>query len=247
MEISQWYCSWDWRSTLRSRSSEDLRDLEAFLSNMRFEVTGEDKWVWLWDKKGTFSVKQMTVLLQKEQEKGKPFDPGLFWSNLIPIKLNIFLWRFFRDALPTRFNMSKRGLQLQSLACTFCEKNVETLDHCFFNCTLVIPVWKKIWAWWDLKSPLLSSVSSFKRVTQQMGKHQRWGNILLAVCVVASWQIWKWRNSIAFAKGEDSINLKSEDPFPAIQNLSKLWISNRKPNLPIIWDNWCTSPHKPSL
>ncbi|KAJ9562275.1 hypothetical protein OSB04_007435 [Centaurea solstitialis] len=27
------------------------------------------------------------------------------WSNLIPIKLNIFFWRFLKDALPTRPNL----------------------------------------------------------------------------------------------------------------------------------------------
>ncbi|KAJ9567092.1 hypothetical protein OSB04_003058 [Centaurea solstitialis] len=129
-------------------------------------------------------------------EKGKPGGSGLFWNNLIPIKLNIFTWRFLIDALPTHFNLSKRGIPLQSLACTVVPSAI-TVWNLWTICSLVSPIWKKIWAWWDLKSPPLSSVDGFKRVVQQAGSYRRWGKVFLAVCVVASWQIWKWRNSIA--------------------------------------------------
>ena len=46
------------------------------------------------------------------------------------------------------------------------------------------------------------------------------GKSFLAVCTVAIWLIWKWRNSILFAEGEEIAKKKKEDIFPAIQTLS---------------------------
>ena len=89
---------------------------------------------------------------------------------------------------------------------------------------------------------MLSLVEMLKKAIQKIGHNRMWGNVFLAVCAVVIWQIWKWRNAILFAKGNDVAKTKLEDPFPVIQNLSKLWISNRKHNLKINWDNWCIFP-----
>ena len=157
-------------------------------------------------------------------------------------KENVFLWRFLSDALATRINLSKKGIPLQSMACIFYDNSVETFDHRFFSCSSVSSLWRKIWAWWGLKSPMFSSVDMFKKTIQKMSQNRRWGNVFFVVCAVAIWQLWKWRNVILFAKGDDVAKKKSEDPFLVIQNLSKLWISNRKHNLKINWDNWCVFP-----
>ena len=104
----------------------------------------------------------MANLIKESQGSSGDGDTCFFWSNLIPTKINIFIWRFLRDALPTRSNLAKRGILLQFLACIFCDNNVETLDHCLFTCPSSSILWKKIWAWWDLKSHPLSFVAMFK-------------------------------------------------------------------------------------
>nr|GFB20052.1 RNA-directed DNA polymerase, eukaryota [Tanacetum cinerariifolium] len=37
------------------------------------------------------------------------------WSKIIPRKINIFMWRLFLDRLPHRFNLSLRGLEIDSI------------------------------------------------------------------------------------------------------------------------------------
>ncbi|KAJ9561194.1 hypothetical protein OSB04_006354 [Centaurea solstitialis] len=236
-----WSGSWNWRTNLRGRSVGALIDLESRLTNMQIRVTGSDKWSWSWDEKGEFFVKHMVKLLNGNQRSRDTVVFSRFWNNLLPIKLNLFLWRFLHDALPTRLNLSKRGISIPSLVCFFCDSDVESLDHCFFTCYRSSNIWKKIWAWWGFKSPRLTSSGSFKSLIQQMGKGRRCGNVFLAVCVVTLWQIWKWRNSIYAAKGEDLSKKKSEDIFPFIQNLSKLWISNRNHRLHVNWGSWCNN------
>ena len=179
------------QTTIRGISSDNLIQMEERLLNLRYSDTCSDKWAWAWDKKGSFSVNRMANLIKESQRSSRDGDTCFFWSNLIPTKINIFIWRFLRDALPTRSNLAKRGISLQSLACIFCDNNVETLDHCLFTCPSSSIIWKKIWAWWDLKSHPLSSAAMFKMVVQQMGQNRGWGKLFIAVCAVAIWQIWK--------------------------------------------------------
>jgi len=65
----------------------------------------------------------MSLLLQ--HESGRGCVEQYFWNPLIPLKDNIFIWRVFKEAVPTRFNLATKGIHLQSLACVFCEKGVE--------------------------------------------------------------------------------------------------------------------------
>nr|GEZ56975.1 RNA-directed DNA polymerase, eukaryota [Tanacetum cinerariifolium] len=42
------------------------------------------------------------------------------WIKNIPIKINIFAWKLYLDKLPTRLNISLRGLDIPSFICPLC-------------------------------------------------------------------------------------------------------------------------------
>ncbi|GJW96092.1 RNA-directed DNA polymerase, eukaryota [Tanacetum coccineum] len=60
--------------------------------------------------------------------------PNTRWLKFLPRKVNIFIWWLILDRLPTRFNLSLRGIDIPSIACTTCNASMETNEHVFFEC-----------------------------------------------------------------------------------------------------------------
>ncbi|GKA95431.1 RNA-directed DNA polymerase, eukaryota [Tanacetum coccineum] len=75
------------------------------------------------------------------------------WRKMVPIKVNILAWKVKLDVLPTRFNLSKRGLDINSILCLICENHAESSSHLFFACSMARDIFRNIASWWDVKSP----------------------------------------------------------------------------------------------
>ncbi|GJT07066.1 RNA-directed DNA polymerase, eukaryota, reverse transcriptase zinc-binding domain protein [Tanacetum coccineum] len=58
------------------------------------------------------------------------------WNQIIPKKVNIFVWRASRDRLPSRWNLSRRGIEVNSLNCPICDAGTETSFHTLWACSL---------------------------------------------------------------------------------------------------------------
>ncbi|GKA68867.1 hypothetical protein Tco_0768784 [Tanacetum coccineum] len=77
--------------------------LSAFTLN-----DSEDAWVWTVDSP-SFTVKSDRCQIDRGF---LPDDgPGIRWNNLLPKKINIFIWRTLRDRLPSRWNLSRKGIE----------------------------------------------------------------------------------------------------------------------------------------
>ncbi|GJR51414.1 RNA-directed DNA polymerase, eukaryota [Tanacetum coccineum] len=72
------------------------------------------------------------------------------WLKLIPIKVNILAWRLASNKLPTRFNMSLRGLEVSSIERPVCHEGVETSYHLFFSCSAAYAIVSRFLGWWGL-------------------------------------------------------------------------------------------------
>ncbi|KAJ9553924.1 hypothetical protein OSB04_017969 [Centaurea solstitialis] len=238
-----WQGNWEWRSILRGRSLEEFHNLIELLSSAPFKSSGIDNWHWKWDDKGLFSVKKLSEIIQMKTFPSSSLPLVTYWSRFLPRKVNVFIWRLRHNALPTKENLEKRGINIasSSLSCVFCDSHVETLDHCFFGCRLVEPVWRKIWAWWGLSSSRPSTVDNFVS-SASFSANQRFPNgIFKDVCYIALWSIWRWRNSIWKADEANAIKARAEDVFPGIMRQSALWISSRRTR-PLILDSWSSCP-----
>ncbi|GKA44492.1 RNA-directed DNA polymerase, eukaryota, reverse transcriptase zinc-binding domain protein [Tanacetum coccineum] len=60
------------------------------------------------------------------------------------------------DYLPTRLNLSRRGIDLESILCASCNSAVESPSHIFFACSMVKDLYKNIARWWDANMTELS-------------------------------------------------------------------------------------------
>ncbi|GJX02527.1 RNA-directed DNA polymerase, eukaryota [Tanacetum coccineum] len=89
-----------------------------------------DRWFWSLDGSGDFSVKSVRNFI--DDSLLPKLDVPTRWVKLVPIKVNILAWRLRMDRLPTRLNLSSRGLEITSLSCPLCNEVAESTSHIFF-------------------------------------------------------------------------------------------------------------------
>ncbi|GJV30176.1 hypothetical protein Tco_1386624 [Tanacetum coccineum] len=69
----------------------------------------QDRWFWSLSGSGDFSVASVRKIFDDHllPEVSSKFS----WRKMVPIKVNILAWNVKLDVLPTRFNLSKRGIK----------------------------------------------------------------------------------------------------------------------------------------
>ncbi|GJR96170.1 RNA-directed DNA polymerase, eukaryota [Tanacetum coccineum] len=97
---------------------------------------------------GAFNVKD-TRLAIDDLILPSYFEPTR-WVNLIPIKINVFMWRARRDGLPTRHNLVRKGVNLESTDCPVCQLEEEDVCHLLFRCSLAQEVLQRVCRWWEI-------------------------------------------------------------------------------------------------
>ncbi|GJZ28237.1 RNA-directed DNA polymerase, eukaryota, partial [Tanacetum coccineum] len=80
------------------------------------------------------------------------------WIKAVPIKVNVHAWKVRLDCLPTRLNISRRGIDIPSILCPICGRVTESSRHLFFDCHVAKDNFRKICRWWNVD---FMEVSSF--------------------------------------------------------------------------------------
>nr|GEU71664.1 RNA-directed DNA polymerase, eukaryota [Tanacetum cinerariifolium] len=114
--------------------------------------SSKDRWTCDLNGDGEFRVKEVRSLLDNI------FLPSANvptrWVKFIPIKINIFAWR---ARLPTRSNLMRRGVAMDSDLCPMCGTVTEDIFHVLFRCDLAALIFQKICRWWELDWQALTS------------------------------------------------------------------------------------------
>ncbi|GJV19402.1 RNA-directed DNA polymerase, eukaryota [Tanacetum coccineum] len=190
-----------------------------------------DRWTWSLDSSGDFSVKSVRNLIDDYILPSK--DVPTRWVKVIPININSFACRVFLDKLPTRLDLSLRGVNISSIVCPLCDASVESSSHLFFTCPLVCQVRSKVSRWWELDDPVLHSYDEWLTWFNNIRLSKNLKALFEGVCYVMWWSIWRFRNRLLF----DKCNPRKELIFDDIVQMTFNWCSSRC-NFPFNWVTW---------
>ncbi|GJV61362.1 RNA-directed DNA polymerase, eukaryota, reverse transcriptase zinc-binding domain protein [Tanacetum coccineum] len=124
--------------------------------------------------------------------------PKTRWIKVVPKKINIHAWRVKMDNLPMRFNLSRRGIDLDSIYFPICNMTAETTSHIFFNCPMAKDIYKKITSWWDVNMLEVSSYEEWCAWFMSLHLQTKLKTYLEGVFFVTWWTIWTFRNKSVF-------------------------------------------------
>ncbi|CAI9276387.1 unnamed protein product [Lactuca saligna] len=109
------------------------------------------------------------------------------WCRLVPIKLNVLLWRFLRDRIPTRGNLVKRGIDIHSILCPMCSLQSEDCSHTFVKCEIANQIWDKVFKWLDLPFLLFNDVLELFIWIDSLRIKKKKKNVVEVICIVVIW------------------------------------------------------------
>nr|GEV82948.1 RNA-directed DNA polymerase, eukaryota [Tanacetum cinerariifolium] len=170
-------------------------DLQSLMQSVFLSSSG-DRWICDLSGDGEYRVKEVCNFID---DLFLPSHPEVTrWVKCIPKKINIFVWRARRDCLPTRQNLIRRGVVLESDVCPLCEDSVEEPRHVFFQCSIAQCVIYRICRWWDLDGQNLTSFSDWQTWFLSIRLPSKTKMLLEGVFYVAWWYIWGFGNRRVF-------------------------------------------------
>nr|GEX59951.1 hypothetical protein [Tanacetum cinerariifolium] len=133
------------------------------MSELLQQVTlsqSSDRWTWTANGSGQFSVASVKKIIDNNLCSGG--DNSTRWIRCVPNKINIHAWKVMTGSLATRFDISRRGIDIDSILCGNYDISVETTCHLFFTCEMAISVRRLINRWWEVPDMEIDSYATWK-------------------------------------------------------------------------------------
>ena len=200
----------------------------------------DDCWTWNLEKSGNFSV--ASVRKKVDEESFRSLDIESRWNKFVPIKVNVLVWKLMNNFLPTRFNISRKGIVLDSIICPNCDVGVETVGHLFFSCSMAREINYLIGRWWSVPVVDFDCFDEWVEWIVSLHLSKQVKLMLEDVFYSAWWMIWWFRNSTIF---KDKVPKKAI-LFDELQSKSFLWCRYRGKNR-FSWIDWLSHPNSISL
>ncbi|GJV05373.1 RNA-directed DNA polymerase, eukaryota [Tanacetum coccineum] len=235
------------------RSPRDGVEQEQF-SLLKSSIEGvvmpdiKDRWIWSLAGAGDFSVASARKYIDDLRLPSSPYKTR--WLKVVPKKINVLAWKVRFDFLPTRLNLSRRGVDLHYILCPNCNVEVESTSHVFFACSMMKDLYRKIFTWWDLSHSEFRSYDDWFEWLQSIRMHSKLKDLLEGVFYVVWWLVWNFRNKSLF----DSRYPSKAIIFDVLVSCSFYWcraiathFSVRNPSVKVVSDRFATELHSPPI
>ncbi|GJU40341.1 RNA-directed DNA polymerase, eukaryota, reverse transcriptase zinc-binding domain protein [Tanacetum coccineum] len=175
-----------------------------------------DRWIWKLDSSGAYSMKSARNFID---------------DSFLP-----------KMDLPTRLNLSLRGLDIPSIICPLCSITVESTSHLFFSCHLARQLMLKVARWWEFEIHDFIFYDDWLLSLNNIQVSKRFKDVFEGVCYTTWWAIWKFRNQVLFGSNHPHLDLL----FDEIVCISFTWCSSRC-NSSFDWVSWMKNPSSINL
>ncbi|GKB77617.1 RNA-directed DNA polymerase, eukaryota, reverse transcriptase zinc-binding domain protein, partial [Tanacetum coccineum] len=155
-----------------------------------------DRWYWSLEGSGDFSVASVRKLIDDIRLPGVPSQTR--WIKAVPINVNVLAWKVRLDGLPSRLNISRRGMDITSILCPICDREVESVSHVFFACHVAKDNFQKICRWWNVDFMEVRSYDDWLLWMTNLRIHGKHKKVLEGVCYRLWWHLWSFRNKCVF-------------------------------------------------
>lgn len=102
--------AWKWRRWLFAWEEDLLRNCCFVLHNIVVQDGVLDRWKWLLDPIKDYSVSDVYHMFTTSDQTSKRVDTSSVWLKHVPLEMSFFVWRLFRNCLPTMDNLTTRGI-----------------------------------------------------------------------------------------------------------------------------------------
>ena len=139
-----------------------------------------------------------------------------------------------------RANLDKRGIDLHSILCPFCEEKIEDEDHPFALCSFSRNIWDLIRKWWGLDVIPLDGALNVLDMADigDLNLGERTSSLFDVVVLCAIGSIWRSQNFLVF----QAVKVNTMKMIDDIIATYYLWIINRAYFSSISWIDWCCNP-----
>ncbi|KAF7840815.1 uncharacterized protein G2W53_003113 [Senna tora] len=167
------------------------------------DVRLEDRWNWLGDAKGGFTVKPCYLKAMKLKWQVIDLLPSVqggvhsdFWRRLwklsVPPKYKMLVWRACVGVLPTCVALSHKGVEM-GVACTFCGNEDEETYHVLVECPRLHGIWSGSRFGYESRR-WHNNITEWLAVEGASWTQEQWG-----MCVIALYLLWETRNAVRFS------------------------------------------------
>jgi len=175
-----------------------LHDLFSFNVQNRY-------WNWKLESDGRFSVSSHRMAIDDSSSRFTETETK--WNNIVPGKINLLLWRMRLGRLPTKPNLMKRGVMLNSDLCPLCLSAQESDEHLFVHCSTSKEVRARIHAWCPDFPFVIASVADLLGDYDVVNNASKKKVIVGALVVAYVWIIWNNRNLLVFNKRGNPLSI----------------------------------------
>ncbi|KAI5405621.1 hypothetical protein KIW84_052410 [Lathyrus oleraceus] len=193
---------------------EDWKELTEILKDVNPCLKEDDKLIWWRDVEG-FSVRnafKRLYSLNAGNHIGSEFrrcELQRLWKAFIPCKVKLFGWRWILGALPTRKELSHRGVisGVEGSYCPLCELEEESVGHLFLKCCKVKTIWKDVLSWFGVvfddildfsdRSTIVTGEDVLLFLSNSLDGKMK-SSFFAFIWPLVCWSIWNARNNLVF-------------------------------------------------